>query len=84
MTKMFAYRVALTATALLLTACSDNYQPLPATQCGEIVKHSTKILGKFAKPKNEMLRQCQNATDVQRGCVMQASIVSDLTKCQDL
>ena len=71
------------ATVLFATGCSEDYIPVPATQCGEVVKHSTKILGKFAKPKNEMLRQCQNSTDLQRGCALQAKIVADLTKCSD-
>jgi len=58
--------------------------PVPASQCAEVVKHSTEILGKFAKPRNEMLRQCQNSTDIQRGCALQAKIVADLTKCKDV
>jgi hypothetical protein len=69
---------------LLASGCSEDYKAVPASQCGEVVKHSTKILGKFAKPKNEMLRQCQNSTDLQRGCALQAKIVADLTKCSDL
>ncbi|MBT8440666.1 MAG: hypothetical protein HKP55_07830 [Gammaproteobacteria bacterium] len=76
--------VIFTATLLLATGCSEDYIPVPATQCGEIVEHSTKILGKFAKPKNQMLRQCQNSTDLQRGCALQAKIVADLTKCKDI
>jgi len=75
---------ALSASALLTAGCSEDYMPVPATQCAEVVKHSTKILGKFAKPKNEMLRQCQNSTDIQRGCALQAKIVADLTKCKDV
>ena len=78
------YIAALTVTTLLSTGCSEDYIPVPATKCAEVVKHSTKILGKFAKPKNEMLRQCQNSTDIQRGCALQARIVADLTKCKDV
>jgi len=75
---------ALSASALLTTGCSEDYMPVPASQCAEVVKHSTEILGKFAKPRNEMLRQCQNSTDIQRGCALQAKIVADLTKCKDV
>lgn len=84
MHKTHYFSALLMATVLSATGCSEDYLPVPATQCGEVVKHSTKILGKFAKPKNEMLRQCQNSTDIQRGCALQAKIVADLTKCKDL
>ena len=84
MNKAISFPVILTAVAVMASGCSEDYKPVPATQCGEVVKHSSKILGKFAKPRNEMLRQCQNASDLQRGCVLQATIVADLTKCQDL
>ena len=78
------FPIVFSSTILVATGCSEDYIPVPATQCAEVVKHSTKILGKFAKPRNEMLRQCQNSTDLQRGCALQAKIVADLTKCKDI
>ncbi len=74
----------LLGISLVASGCSQNYEPAPATQCGEIVKHSAKVLGKFANPKNEMLRQCQNSTDIQRGCALKAKNVSDLSRCQSI
>ena len=84
MNKTSYFIAGLAATTIMTTGCSEDYMPVPATQCTEVVEHSTKILGKFAKPKNEMLRQCQSSTDIQRGCALQAKIVADLTKCKDV
>lgn len=67
--------------ALITLGCSEDYQPVTSSKCGEIVQHSTKILGKFAKPKAEMMKACRDSSDLQRGCAMQAKIVADLSKC---
>ena len=73
----------LTFVLLAPTACT-NYEPVKASKCGEVVNHTSKILGKLAKPKATMLKECKNFTDEQRGCAMQASIVADLVKCAKL
>ena len=67
-----------------LSGCSENYQPIPVEQCGKVVKHSTSILKKLAKPQAEMIQECRKFTDEQRGCAMQASIVADLANCAKL
>ena len=69
---------------LVFSGCSENYQPVAESKCPEVVKHTSKILGKFAKPKAEMMQQCKSYSDVQRGCAMQATIVADLAKCAKL
>ena len=66
-----------------ISGCT-NYEPVKASKCGEIVKHSSKILGKLAKPQATMLKECRSFTDEQRGCAMQATIVADLVKCAKL
>ena len=71
-------------SALLFTGCGENYTPLKASQCSTIVQHSAKILGKFAKPRAEMMKACKDSTDLQRGCALQAKIVADLSKCAKL
>lgn len=74
---------AVLAGALLVNGCT-NYEPVAASRCAEIVDHSNKILGKFAKPKAEMIKQCKEFTAEQRGCALQATIVADLAKCAKL
>ncbi len=67
-----------------LSGCSESFQPVPVSQCGKVVKHTTSILKKLAKPQAEMIQECRKFTDEQRGCAMQASIVHDLAKCAKL
>ena len=69
---------------LVGTSGCTNYEPVKASKCGEIVKHTSKILGKLAKPQATMLKECKSFTDEQRGCAMQATIVADLVKCSKL
>ncbi len=76
--------IAGLSIALLVPTACTNYEPVKASMCGEVVNHSTKILGKLAKPKATMLKECKSYSDEQRGCAMQASIVADLAKCAKL
>ena len=67
---------------MLLSGCSENYPAVKAGKCAEIVQHTSKVLGKLnSKTKPEMLKECKNYSDEQRGCAMQAKIVADLVKC---
>ena len=76
----------LLAGSLIVTVLSGctNYEPVSASKCAEIVRHTADILGKFAKPQATMLKECKTYTDEQRGCAMQATIVADLAKCAKL
>jgi len=70
---------------IFMAACSDNYAPVKAGKCGTVVQHTNKILGKLnSKTKPEMLKECKNYSDQQRGCALQAKIVADLLKCAKL
>lgn len=75
--------VSLNTLLLLFSGCT-NYEPVKADKCTEIVRHSSKILGKLAKPAATMLNECKNYSDEQRGCALQATIVADLVKCAKL
>lgn len=81
--KLFS-TLAVTSSFIFTAGCSDSYDPVPSSKCSMVVKHSTDILKKLAKPKEEMIKECRKATDEQRGCVMQAKIVADLAKCTKL
>ena len=77
--------VSLVIAVAFLCGCSADYQPVSAKQCGAIVKHTSKILGKLAsKSTTEMIKECKSYTDEQRGCAMQAKIVADIVKCSKL
>ena len=69
---------------IVASGCSRTYEPVAASKCEAVVDHSIEILHKLAKPRPELLRDCRKASDQQRGCIMEASIVADLAKCSKL
>lgn len=72
----------LTATAIIftLTACGSP-EPLPVSDCGKIVTHVKKVLGKHAPSVSKMKKQCKSASDEARGCAMSAEKPLALSQC---
>ena len=64
----------------LLSACS-NYEPVAASECGAVVKHAQKVLGSLAPSRSEMMANCKNASDKERGCVMASDKKGALAQC---
>ena len=83
-TSYFLAPFALVPFLLLTSGCSEDHAPVKVSKCGEVVKHTTDILGKLAKPKAVMIKECRKMSDIQRGCAMNATIVADLVKCAKL
>lgn len=67
--------------ALALLAGCQSHDPIPATQCGEVVSHARQLLGDQADPWAKMTRQCQAASDQERGCVLVADSAADILRC---
>ncbi|WP_407332842.1 hypothetical protein [Enterovibrio sp. 27052020O] len=63
-----------------LTACSD-YDPVPESQCSNVVSHAQKVLGAMAPSAGELMGQCKSASDSERGCVMAATKKGQLAQC---
>lgn len=63
------------------TGCGPSYEPVPATQCSELAKHSKKLLGARAETRKVMMKKCRAATDELRGCAMAADSAADLLRC---
>ena len=72
--------LSLCVVVIAISGC-ENHDPLPASECPAIVKHSQSILKKLSKPTPDMMKACREMTDEQRGCVKNATIVHDLYEC---
>jgi hypothetical protein len=71
---------AISITTVALVACS-SYEPVPASECKKVVSHSKKILGSMAPSYKEMMKECEAASDTDRGCAMAAEKPGQLMKC---
>ncbi len=63
-----------------LSACTDH-PPVSAEKCGEVVRHAKSVLGGMSPDTATLLRQCQTATDSERGCVMAATTKGGISQC---
>lgn len=68
------------AALLTLSACS-KYEPVPADQCSKVVSKARKVMGSSADSKADMMKQCKEATDQERGCANEATTKADLMRC---
>ena len=64
----------------LLIGC-NKLEPVPASQCDEVVNHAKKVLGGSAPSTSEMSKQCKAATDEARACILAADKPMKLLKC---
>lgn len=67
-------------TIAFISGC-QSHDPIPASQCGEVVSHARRLMGDRADPWAKMTRQCQAASDQERGCVMVADSAADILRC---
>ena len=61
-------------------ACS-KLEPVPVTECNKVISHAKKILGARAPTKQEMTKQCQEASDEARACVLDADKPMKMLQC---
>lgn len=69
-----------TLTVFSLSAC-DSYEPVAASECAAVIKHSQKVLGDYAPSYADLVRDCQGATDSERGCAMAATKKGQMLQC---
>jgi len=69
---------ALTLSAI--QGCT-SYEPVSVKQCTSVVKHAQKVLGKMSPPYEKLLKSCKAATDNERGCIMAAKKMGQITQC---
>ena len=60
----------------------NSYDPVPASQCGKVVRNVAKVLGKMAPSSTEMMADCKKASDEKRGCALAARNTGDLSQCR--
>lgn len=72
--------MTLLIAPLVITACTD-YDPVPASDCSNVVQHAQEVLGNFAPSYNDLMTDCKSASDSERGCVMAATKKGQLAQC---
>lgn len=72
--------ICVVAVAMALQGCTD-YDPVPVSDCGKVVRHAQKVLGSMAPGSADMLKDCKAASDSERGCVMAATKKGKLAQC---
>ncbi|WP_192507806.1 hypothetical protein [Pseudoalteromonas sp. MMG013] len=78
---MMILRIALVLSTLFtLSACSDA-APVPVGECAKVVAHAKKVLGDKAPSTADMTKQCKEASDEARGCVLAASKAMKILSC---
>ena len=70
----------LGAILLCVTGCTQ-YEPVAASKCDQVVKHARKVLGDLAPSSQELMANCKQASDAERGCVMAATKKGQLAQC---
>ncbi|MEE8057631.1 MAG: hypothetical protein V3T17_07340 [Pseudomonadales bacterium] len=78
--KFFTFICGLFVGVLFIQGCSD-YDPVPASQCTDVVQHAQKVLGDFAPDYAKMMTDCKQASDTERGCVMAATKKGQVAQC---
>jgi len=66
--------------SIFLTSCS-NYDPVAASDCDKVVRHTQKVLGDFAPSYADGMKECKAASDSERGCAMAATKKGQIARC---
>lgn len=72
--------IALSIAILIVPACT-KHDPVPVSDCGKVVKHAMKVLKNFDPKRSDLMKNCKQATDTQRGCVMASKKAGKLAQC---
>ncbi|KAF7773883.1 hypothetical protein PCIT_a0222 [Pseudoalteromonas citrea] len=72
--------VLIVSTFITLSGCSDA-APVPVSECAKVVAHAKKILGDKAPSTADMTKQCKEASDEARGCVLTANKAMKILNC---
>ena len=72
--------ILVLGTFFTLSACSDTV-PIPVSECAKVVAHAKKILGDKAPSTADMSKQCKEASDEARGCVLAATKSMKILQC---
>ena len=70
----------LISTLIALSGCSDA-APVPVSECAKVVAHAKKVLGDKAPSTIDMTKQCKEASDEARGCVLTADKAMKILNC---
>lgn len=73
-------RLGLITSILIMQGCT-SYDPISVKECKKVVKHAQKVLGKMSPPYKDLLKSCKEATDTERGCIMAAKKMGQITQC---
>jgi hypothetical protein len=63
-----------------LISCSKA-TPVSVSECDKVVSHVKNVLGERAPSNSKMLKQCKDATDEARGCVLAANKPMKILQC---
>ena len=80
MNKSMIVSIGFVLTLSTIQGCT-SYEPVSVKQCASVVKHAQKVLGKMSPPYKELLKSCKAATDTERGCIMAAKKMGQITQC---
>ncbi|MBL4827811.1 MAG: hypothetical protein JKY66_08900 [Spongiibacteraceae bacterium] len=78
--KLGDIKFSLLLCVLPISGCSD-YDPVPKSQCSNVVQHAQKVLGEFSPSYPEMVNDCKSATDKERGCIMASTTKGQILQC---
>ena len=73
--------VALLSIQLFAVAGCSKHTPVPVTQCNAVVTHASRVLGDDAGSSSQLMKDCREATDQQRGCALAAKSAISLMRC---
>ena len=72
--------ILLISPLIALSGCSDA-APVPVSECAKVVAHAKKVLGDKAPSTIDMTKQCKEASDEARGCVLAANKAMKILNC---
>jgi len=78
--KLFVLSLGFLVTTMMLQGCS-SYDPIPVAQCKKVVKHAQKVLGSMSPSYKELMKSCKKASDSERGCIMAAKKMGQISQC---
>lgn len=72
--------ILIVSIFITLCGCSDA-APVPVSECAKVVAHARKVLGDKAPSTIDMTKQCKEASDEARGCILTADKAMKILNC---